>query len=192
MKKIRLLTLVAITMTTLGACSSEFSSAREGVEDVASSSESLESSSSVQTASTEEAKKSYKIGDTVKVGDVTYLVNSIETAKTVGSEFLPETADGIYLIVNVTVTNNGSESLTVSDSFFNVIHNGSEYAADSGASMSVNEGSEGFWYDSINPGLSKSGKVAFDVTETVATGPGTQLQVQTGYWGTETEVITLN
>ncbi|MEY8463704.1 DUF4352 domain-containing protein [Streptococcus merionis] len=148
-----------------------------------------ETTSSSETAQVE--KSNFKVGDTVTVGDVVYVVNGLESAKTLGN-YLTETADGTYLVVNLTITNNGKESLSVSDSFFKVLSGDMEYSPDSTASMYANDDSQGFWLESINPGLSKTGKIAFDVTDSVIAGPGTQLQVQTGFWGTQTELISLN
>lgn len=194
MKKISLLAVTALSVFALSACSEIKEAVEEAKESstAQSSSATTDASSSSSASSSEETKQAFKVGDTVIVGDVTYVVHSIETAKTVGNEYLNETADGIYLIVNMTITNNGSKELTVSDSFFNILHGEAEYSADSAASIYLNEESSGFWLESINPGLSKTGKVAFDVTDAVAAGPGTQIKVQTGYWGTETEIITLN
>ncbi|MGT2666075.1 DUF4352 domain-containing protein [Streptococcus rifensis] len=153
-------------------------------------------SQSEQTESNEETvtvdKPVFNIGDSVTVGDVVYIVHGIESAKTVGTEYFNETADGPFMIINMTITNNGKEALSVSDGFFKVLNNDVEYSPDSAASIHINEDSQGFWLESINPGLSKSGKVAFDVTDAVIAGPGSQLKVQTGIWGTQTEVINLN
>ena len=45
----------------------------------------------------------YSVGQTFTVGDVEYTVNSVSTTQTVGDEFLNETAQGIYLLLNVTM-----------------------------------------------------------------------------------------
>lgn len=60
---------------------------------------------------------SYSIGQEVPVGDVVYLVNSKEVTTNVGGEF-GKTANGIFLVLKVTVKNNGKEVITVTDDFF--------------------------------------------------------------------------
>ncbi|MGQ7358713.1 DUF4352 domain-containing protein [Streptococcus suis] len=70
-------------------------------------------------SSSEEQKETttYSIGQEVPVGDVVYLVNSKEVTTNVGGEF-GKTANGVFLVLNVTVKNNGKEAITVRDDFF--------------------------------------------------------------------------
>ena len=65
-------------------------------------------------------KAENKIGEVVKVGDVEYIVNSKSLSQNVGGEF-GKNANGIYLILNVTVKNNGKKSITVTDDFFKLL-----------------------------------------------------------------------
>lgn len=64
-----------------------------------------------------------KIGEEIQVGDVVYKVNSVTTAKTIGSEYVSTEAQGIFLILDLSITNKGNDSLSVSSSFF-VLLNG--------------------------------------------------------------------
>lgn len=136
-----------------------------------------------------EEAKMYNISDEVNVGKVMYVVNGVETADNVGGEY-GENAKGTYLIVDVTVTNNGEEALTVDDNLFVLKNEGKEYKSDAVAGMSANENGS-FFLESINPDLSMSGKVVFDVSDAVIESSTKQLQVATGFWGTETELINL-
>lgn len=134
----------------------------------------------------------FKIGDTVVVGDVTYVVHGVETADVVGNEFLNQKAKGIYLIIDVSVTNGGDDSLTVSDSFFTLLNDGKKFDADAIASTYITmDDGDSIWLESINPDITLRGKIAFDVSENVANSNDTKLQVQTGFWGTEKEIISL-
>lgn len=133
--------------------------------------------------------KVYNISDEVNVGKVMYVVNGVETADNVGGEY-GQNAKGTYLIVDVTVTNNGEEALTVDDNLFVLKNEGKEYKSDAVAGMSANENGS-FFLESINPELSMSGKVVFDVSDAVIESSTKQLQVATGFWGTETELINL-
>ncbi len=131
------------------------------------------------------------IGQTATVGDVSYVVNGIETASSLGSEYFGESAQGVFLLVNVTVTNNGNEALDVSDSFFSLVNGEKTYDSNTMAAVHANENGESFFVKSINPDLSLTSYVVFDVPQSIIDSSTKQLQVQTGYWGTEKGLINL-
>lgn len=135
--------------------------------------------------------ESFSIGEEVTVGDVSYIVNSISSAQTLGGEYMNKTAQGMFLVVNVTVTNKGNESLDVSNAFFTLVDGEKQYDSDSVASLYANEDGQSFFVNSINPDLSLSSNVAFDVTQAIVDSQTKQMQVQTGAWGTETGLINL-
>ncbi|WP_075980352.1 DUF4352 domain-containing protein [Bacillus massilinigeriensis] len=144
----------------------------------------------------EKAEKAYGIGDQVKVGDMQYKVNSKDTATQVGPSALPEKANGRFIIINVDVKNNGNEAVTVDSSFFKLKRGDKTYEADAAASLSANQSESGdiqnsFLVQQLNPDSEMSGKVVFDVAPDIAKANNLQLQVQTGAFGTETEVINL-
>lgn len=60
------------------------------------------------------------------------------------------------------------------------------------ANQATNGDSAAFFLQELNPESTLSGKVVFDVSEDTINDPSTQLQVQTGVWGTQTEKIKLN
>ncbi|WP_418126930.1 DUF4352 domain-containing protein [Streptococcus parasuis] len=145
----------------------------------------------VSASSSEEQKEAttYSIGQEVPVGDVVYLVNSKEVTTNVGGEF-GKTANGVFLVLNVTVKNNGKEAITVTDDFFTLLKGDVEYESDSTAGIYANQDAK-FFLTEVNPENSVTGNVVFDITEETANDPSIQLRVQTGYWGTETGVINL-
>ncbi|MER1263098.1 DUF4352 domain-containing protein [Bacillus licheniformis] len=137
-----------------------------------------------------------KIGDDVKVGDMIYKVNGKKTADQVGPSALPQKASDKYLVIDVTLKNNGNDKVTVDASFFKLKRGEKTYEADSAASMSANQSEDGnidnsFFLQNLNPDSKISGKVVFDVAPEVANAKDLQLQVQTGAWGTETGIIDL-
>jgi hypothetical protein len=142
-------------------------------------------------SSSEEQKEAttYSIGQEVPVGDVVYLVNSKEVTTNVGGEF-GKTANGVFLVLNVTVKNNGKEAITVTDDFFTLLKGDVEYKSDSTAGIYANQDTN-FFLTEVNPENSVTGNVVFDITEETANDPSIQLRVQTGYFGTETGVINL-
>ena len=161
-----------------------------------STSSSQDTSTTTQTtteASASSSEKSeevtYSIGQEVPVGDVVYIVNSKEVNTNVGGEF-GKTANGIFLVLNVTVKNNGKEAITVTDDFFTLLKGDVEYKSDSTAGIYANQDAN-FFLTELNPENSVTGNVVFDITEETANEPSIQLRVQTGYFGTETGVINL-
>ena len=96
-------------------------------------------------SSSEEQKEAttYSIGQEVPVGDVVYLVNSKEVTTNVGGEF-GKTANGVFLVLNVTVKNNGKEAITVTDDFFTLLKGDVEYKSDSTAGIYANQDAKFF------------------------------------------------
>lgn len=135
-----------------------------------------------------EVEKQYKIGDTLKVGDVEFTVHGTSQASAIGGQF-GEKAKGKYLVLDVTVTNKGKEELLVDSSFFKLKADGKEYESDTMASVYANQNTS-FFLEKVNPDLSLKGKVVFDVPVDLLQKELT-LNVQTGYFGTEQGQIVL-
>lgn len=141
-----------------------------------------------ETTSSEVEKAS--VGTALKVGDVEFTVNEVSTTNEIKDSggyisYEPDSEGAVFLVVNVTVKNNGKEAITTDSSFFKLIDGDIEYSP----STIITTDSSFFLYDGINPGLSKQGNVLFEIPE------GKQdllLNVQTGFWGTEQGQIKLN
>ena len=144
------------------------------------------------TESKKESKKaeaSVGIGQVLKVGNVEFTVNGTSTSKNVGGEY-GANSKGTYLLVDVTVTNKGNESITTDTSFFQLLVDGKKFDADGSASIYANEQSD-FFLEQVNPDVTNQGVVVFDVSDEVIANPDLMLQVQTGFFGTETGTIKL-
>lgn len=137
----------------------------------------------------EEAASVATIGQTLQVGDVAFTVNGKSTAKNVGGEY-GANSQGTFLVLDVTVANKGSEAITVDTSFFKLEAGGKTYEADGTAGIYANENG-GFFLEQVNPDLSATGKVVFDVSDEVINNPELLMNVQTGLFGTETGQIKL-
>lgn len=133
-------------------------------------------------------EKVAKIGDTLKVGDVTYTVHERSKADNVGGEF-GTNSQGEYLILDVTVKNEGKEALMVDSSLFTVLQDDITYESDGEASIYANENAE-FFLTELNPNLEAKGKVVFDLPAE-AHGEDLKLKVTTGFFGTESGEIAL-
>ena len=97
------------------------------------------------------------------------------------TNFLVKPANGTYLILNVTVKNTGKKS----------INGDTEYSDNSSAGFYVNKEGK-FFLSEVNPGNSITGNVVFDLSDEALNSSNLQLQVQTGAWGTQKGLISLN
>jgi len=134
------------------------------------------------------------VGQELVVGDWTFVVNSVETASVVGqhNQFLQQEASGEFLIVNVSATNNGNTAGTMTSSFFKLLADGAEFdPADAMVNMAANPDGSSFLLENVNPRMSITGNLVFDVPPSIAEDPDAQLRVQTGFWGTQRDIIRL-
>ena len=135
------------------------------------------------------SEKIYNIKDVVSVGDVDYTVNSVQATKQIGNDYLKKEAQNMYYIVDVTIKNNGNEAFTVSSSFFKLKNGEKEYSTDTEGAMYIDNN---IIYDEINPEASLNGQIVFDISQETIDAKGLQLQVQSGVFGTEKQLIQLN
>ena len=142
--------------------------------------------------SSKDEKKEFAIGEKVKVDDLEYTVNSIERADTVGGQYTSSTADGKYIVADVTVKNNGNESITIDTNLFKILNGNATNGADAAASTEANPSDIGFFLEQLNPSSEKTGKVVFDVSEETAQSDKLKMQVSSGMFGTKKANINLN
>lgn len=150
--------------------------------------------SETASAAKDEGKdKTGKIGQPLTVGKTEFTVNAVNVSKDAGeNEYMKETANGQFIILDVTVKNNENESLSVADDFFKLKLGDKEYSASTNASVALAADKSEFLYKQINPGNSATGKIAFDVPDDVAADLSKlSVQVQTGLFGAEKGLISL-
>lgn len=148
------------------------------------------------SAKKEVKEKIFGLGDVVNVGDIEYMIKEKSEQDQVGPSVLPEKASGKFVVLEVSLKNKGNEAITADASFFKLKRGEKTYEADSAASISANQGEDGqiensFFLQEVNPDSEASGRVVFDVAPEVAAASDLQVQVQTGVFGTETELISL-
>lgn len=114
-----------------------------------------------QAAGTE---NSPAIGQPARDGKFEFVVKDLSRAKTVG-EYLTATAQGEYVIVQLTVKNIGSEPQLLSDGEQYLYDaEGNKYSADSTAGIYLaGDDGDSVWFKEINPGNTVEGKIAFDL-----------------------------
>lgn len=119
-----------------------------------------------------------KVGQTVNDGDLAFTVNSVDTAQSVGNSFTQKTAQGMYYILSVKIQNNGKNTQTINASDFSVVDSQGrkyDYSTDGQTAMEETDGSTSFFLQQIQPSLSVTGKIVFDVP---ANATGLKLMAQ--------------
>lgn len=180
-----------LLLLIIGACAAAMGGGNENKED-----KKEETTKTATKEDKKETKKAFKIGDTVKVGKMQYKVNGVTTATSVGPSALPTKAKDTFVVIDLEVKNNGDEAITVDSSLFKLKTNGKTLEADSAGSMSANQSEDGsiensFFLEQLNPDSTTKGKVVYDVSKAMADSTEKQLEVATGFFGTETELINL-
>ncbi len=130
-----------------------------------------------------------KIGDLLSVGNFIYQVNSIKFTKSIGSEYSRTTADGIFLIINMTIKNVGNEPHTLDNSFFRLTdEQGVTYETSSEAEVELmGSGNETLFLKEFNPNIPKKGSLAFEVPEKKVY----DLHLTGGFWTGKTTAVKL-
>ncbi|WP_435918617.1 DUF4352 domain-containing protein [Macrococcus capreoli] len=124
------------------------------------------------------------------------LSHGVSTATSVGPSALPAKAKDTFVVVDIEVKNNGDKAITVDSSLFKLKTKGKTLEADSAGSMSANQGEDGsiensFFLEQLNPDSTTKGKVVYDVSKAMAESTDKQLEVSTGFFGTEKDLIDL-
>ena len=132
----------------------------------------------------------YKMSETFKIADVEYTIHSKEVVQNVGGEF-GMNAKGSYLILNVTVKNNGTKSITVSDSDFKLVKDKTEYETDSTAGIYANDDANLF-FTSVNPENEVTGNVVFDLNPDTISDTNLKLKVDAGFGNSNKAFVTIN
>lgn len=112
------------------------------------------------------AEKTAKVGDTVVDGSFAYTVKKVRTGvRHVGDSTFGETAQGQFVIVNVTVRNVGDEAVSFhTDDAYLFDDKGRRYDADTEANITIDYDN---WLEEINPGNTMKGKIVFDIPKKV-------------------------
>ncbi len=139
-------------------------------------------------ADPEPAEETYKVGDKVPVGDVTYVVKETEDGvKQLGDSTFGTKAQGQFVIVTFTMTNNGKDSVSFSNDMVKLIGTDDvEYSVDNESWAYLDSDS---LYEQINPGNTATLEVAFDVPKDADL---TGVQLAEGIFGLNTAMVSLS
>lgn len=182
-----LIAVLIIGVAASGGDGTEKATTTSSSESAATEAESESAEAPAETeAEPEPEEKAAGIGDPLKVGDLVFTVN--DAAPTTELKSPLGNKSGNWMVVTVTVKNESKEAVTIDSSYFKLLEgDGTEYETDSDNLMYL-DAEQNFFLEKINPKLEKQGKVLFAIPEGVT---DFKLQVQTGFFGTETGVISL-
>lgn len=184
--------LAIIVVIAFAGGGEESSTKEETAENVAATENKKEKSQE----DTKDEVKVAGIGEKATISDVSFTVNGIEETSEIksGNQFIENaTTEGKFIIADVSIENGQKEALTINSSFFMIkTEDDTTYEAVSSGEVMMAMGDEGtdFFLEQINPGLSKSGKVVFEVPADLDVSSAV-LHCQTGFWGTESIEINL-
>lgn len=152
------------------------------------SSENSQSSGS-KTTEADNAPTYAKIGDEITIEHFVYRVNDVRFAKSLGNEFTKQTADGIYLIVDLSLKNMDNEEHTLDNSMFKLTDaSGTEFQSSTDATTALEmDGKETLFLKQCNPKIQKQGLLAFEVPEKGVY----DLHLSGGFWTGKTAVVKL-
>ncbi len=105
------------------------------------------------------------IGKEIEIGHFVYTINGFKYAKTVGNDFVGETADGIFLLVDISVTNISNETRTLDGSLFSVTDkDGIKFEhSNSGLTALEMSGKKTLFLKECHPKIKTRGTLIFEV-----------------------------
>lgn len=181
------LVVIVIAIGGIGGSGSDDSSKDSKSSSSSSEVSQVESAKSSESSSSEKA--TYGIGQDVAVGKLTYKVNSVTTDTNVGGQF-GVNAKGVFMIVNISITNNDTKAASISDGSLKIKSNGAEYKADSAAGIYANDAGNSAAFSDLNPGTTQTTNIVFDVPQTVVDDPNAKFEAAS-LFGLKSELINL-
>lgn len=128
-----------------------------------------------------------QLGDRVSSGDFTWTFTKARWGYSVGSDFMRQEPDGVFLVVDVTVENTGTQAAYLSADMVKLVDDrGREFSPDTTAAFYIGDGALSF--DRINPGIVKKGVLVYDVPEGVAFA---RVRLTNGLFGGESHYVNL-
>lgn len=152
--------LIVLFIIVVAGCSAIFMS---GGGDDASSSSSVPAAEAEAEAPAEDDTEPVEEEDVVAEPEVSIVADELERTTSIGSDGWEEEAQGEYVVVTVTVSNNSGEEINVSGDDFSLIGaDGTEYGVSS--DLPITDDTP-LIYETVNPGNSVTGYILFDVPE---------------------------
>lgn len=134
-----------------------------------------------------DVEKKVTIGESTEVGNFVYKVEKTIFKKSIGGEFINQQADGIYLLVTLSIKNISGESRTLDNSLFKLTDvNGIEYEPSTDGTTALEmSGGNSLFLKQCQPNITTKGTLVFEVPE-----KGTyDLHLSGGFWNGSTAVV---
>jgi hypothetical protein len=126
------------------------------------------------------------VGDTLTLKGTSYKVTKVRTASAVSDSFMSEKADGVFVIVDVTLKNRENEPATISSTTVRLKGgNGKEYTTSTDASFVVDNA---LILEEIQPDVAKKVVAVYDIPKKAV--KGAKLLVE-DFWSSSTGMINL-
>lgn len=134
--------------------------------------ENKSSVNSVKTSSESSAEEiTYSLGERFVWGDFAYTFHNVETESEIGSylfgEFYGEKADGMFLVVDVTIENIDKETQTFWGSAITITDDKGRIFEDDDNAWIYLDDDVKFIFEQMQPNLPKKGKIIFDVPKDI-------------------------
>lgn len=124
-----------------------------------------------QKAAESKSPKVAGIKEPVQDDNLVFTVNSISKAKQIGNTFTQKNAQGTFYVVNITIENKGNKTATFDSSMAKVKDGqGREFdrSIDGQTAKSMSEGKTDLFLQQIQPTLSVTGDLVFDLPATIS------------------------
>lgn len=129
-------------------------------------------------AAAKPVKKTYGIKDQVKVGKLTYVANDVKMVDTLSNVLGEKKTSGQFLVIGLTILNGDKEERFVDSNMFKVNVGDTEYSADTELDLYADEDGMGFFLETINPNIEKTGNIVFELPKQVK---NPKLEVSSGF-----------
>ena len=140
---------------------------QEKVEAKETEKESVDKTANSSIESTKNEGLKGTVGQSYNVGSLTYKVERVKFKKFIGGLYTLNKADGVFVIITLTVTNKSHKEISIDNSYFKLTDESGaeyEYSPDGTASLELSQfPGETFMGMSLNPNVAKKGKVVFEV-----------------------------
>jgi hypothetical protein len=129
-------------------------------------------------AAAKPVKKTYGIKDQIKVGKLTYVANDVKMVDTLSNVLGEKKTSGQSLVIGLTILNGDKEERFVDSNMYKVNVGDTEYSADTELDLYANEDGMGFFLETINPNIEKTGNIVFELPKQVK---NPKLEVSSGF-----------
>ena len=134
-----------------------------------------------------EVSRPAKVGDTVVVGDLSYIVSNALMTEQVGEEYFNVNAQGVFIVVNMDVLNNGKESKQLLPYYFKLVDSkGRKFDGDNKAWIYLGDN---VFLKQLQPNLLTKAQLVFDVPRT---REAYALEITNGFYGDDKKYIILD